>query len=167
VSYKTRIFSAFFFTAVSAGAHAQSLCSTSEKTMLSFQTLKSNKVVSVCRGENSKYLVYRFGKTGKIELQFPDELNENSWKKFEFFGRRRPGGKMNAGFGDYSISFRNGPAEYVVFQQWSDEDDTYAIGVNVEANGKTTTLKGGRKSQQGSLVLLESEAPHLQNSAHE
>jgi len=167
VRHKALSCAAFFLAILPIGVNAQSLCSGQEKTVFSLQAVTSKKLASVCRGENSEYLVYRFGRIGKVELQFPEELNESTWKKFEFFGRRRPGGKMNAGFGDYWISFRNGPAEYTVFQQWSDEDDTYSIGVNVAVNGKTTTLKGDRKSQQGSLVLLESETPRLRNSAYE
>jgi hypothetical protein len=155
------------FTAGSATAETHSLCTDLEKTVFSFQESKSKKLTSICKGTKSEYLVYRFGRKEKVELQYPAELNESSWKKFEFYGRRRPGGKMNAGFGDYTLSFENGQVQYVVFQEWSDEDDTYSIGVHVDANGKTTVLKGNKNTQQGSLVLLESESQHIRNKVHE
>lgn len=142
------------------------LCVNPEKTIFSFQENKSKKLVSVCKGTTSEYLVYRFGRKDKVELQFPNQLDENSWKKFEFFGRSRPGGKMNSGFGDYWLSFNSGPAQYVIFQEWNDEDRTYSIGINVEMKGKTVVLMGNKKTQQGSLVLLESEAQRIQNTAH-
>jgi len=165
VSNKFLLFAVFTFVANVAVAQSHSLCVTSEETVFSFQEIKSKKLASLCKEAKSEYLVYRFGRKDKVELQFPSELNDNSWKKFEFFGRRRPGGKMNAGFGDYWLSFNNGPAQYVVFQEWSDEDDTYSIGVNVEVKGKTIALMGSKKSQQGSLVLLESEDQRIRNTA--
>lgn len=146
--------------------HAQTLCTESEKAIFSFQEKRSKKLMSICKGENSIYLVYRFGTKEKVELQFPEHLDDSSWKKFEFSGRRRGGGKANAGFGDYSLSFTNGKTEYLVFQEWSDEEDSYSIGINIQARGKSTTLSGDRKTQQGSLVLLESESEHMRNTAN-
>lgn len=167
MSCKVLFLSFLAFTANVALAQSQSLCASSEKIILSFQESKSKKLTSICRGDDSKYLVYRFGSKNNVELQYPHALDESSWKKFEYFGRRRPGGKMNAGFGDYWLSFKNGSVEYTVFQEWSDEDDTYSIGINVDVKGKAVVLSGSRKTQQGSLVLLESEAQHLKNSADE
>jgi hypothetical protein len=109
--------------------------------------------------------VYRFGTAEKIELQFPNSLNRDSWKKFEYSGRRRGGGKQNLGFGDYTLSFKNGIVKYYVFQEWNDEDGSYSIGINVQANGKSKTLFGNKKTQLGSLVLLESEGANLHNAA--
>ncbi|KIF83243.1 hypothetical protein [Noviherbaspirillum autotrophicum] len=146
--------------------HAQTLCTEYEKIIFSFQEKKSKKLMSICRGENPPYLVYRFGKYQNVELQFPEPLNESSWKNFEFSGMRRGGGKANAGFGDYSLSFAKGNAEYSVFQEWSDEDGTYSIGINVQANGKSVIIPGDRKTQQGSLVLLDEENKYIKNAAN-
>ena len=167
MSYRISIFTAFALASNFSVAQSHSLCADAEKTVFSFQEIKSKKLTSLCKGVDSEYLVYRFGRKDKVELQFPSELDESSWKKFEFFGRRRPGGKTNAGFGDYWVSFSNGPAQYVVFQEWSDEDGTYLIGVNVEVKEKKIVLQGSKKSQQGSLVLLEAEAKRIRNMALE
>lgn len=148
-----------------SSAFAQTLCLQSESVVFSFQESKSKKLAAICKGKDSAYLVYRFGTTEKVELQFPNLLNENSWRKFEYSGRRRGGGKQNAGFGDYTLSFKNGPAEYYVFQEWNDEDSSYSIGISVQANGKSKTLFGNKKTQLGSLVLLESEGENLRNAA--
>ena len=88
-------------------------------------------------------------------------------EKFDFHGMSRRGGKANAGFGDYSLSFKNGNAEYTVFQQWNDEDDTYDIGVTiVGAKGKEIILTGLKKTQEGSLTLLDDESKNIINMAH-
>lgn len=79
----------------------------------------------------------------------------------------RGGGKANAGFGDYSLSFKNGNTEYTVFQQWNDEDDTYDIGVTIiDAKVKAITLTGLRKTQEGSLTLLDDERKNISNIAN-
>lgn len=146
----------FLLTLISIGANAKNLCLPTEETVFSFET-KAKKILSLCKNSNKNYLTYKFGTPKNIELQFPTKLDKTSWGKFEFSGMSRPGGKMNAGFGDYSLSFENENAAYTIFQQWSYENDGYAIGVTITGNGKPVTVKGLKKTQEGSLVLLEKE----------
>lgn len=152
-----------FATLVLPAAYAQTLCRSHENVVFSFRAQDLRKTVSLCKGSQSEYLVYRFGTKANVELQYPANLDETSWKKFDFSGRRRGGGKANAGFGDYSLSFVTGQAEYVIFQEWDDEDETYSIGINVQTNKKSISLQGDRNTQQGSLVLLEGERNRLRN----
>lgn len=81
----------------------------------------------------------------------------------------RGGGKENAGFGDYDLTFFNGGYTYSVFQRWNTEDDTYDIGVVVEneKTKRTTNIRGLKKTQEGSLVLLESEGQLIANTARQ
>lgn len=75
---------------------------------------------------------------------------------------------MNAGFGDYDLTFINGDFEYSVFQKWDDEESSYEIGVLVR-NLKTKRvikIKGLMETQKGSLVLLEGNK-YISNSAFE
>lgn len=156
--------SLFLFTALALpAAYAQTLCHVREDVVFSFQAQGSNKTVSLCKEAKSNYLVYRFGTKANIELQYPANLDASSWKKFDFAGRRRGGGKANAGFGDYSLSFVTGKAEYVIFQEWDDEDETYSIGINVQVNKQAISIHGDRNTQQGSLVVLERERKYLRN----
>lgn len=145
-------------------SHANALCSGSEITIFAFET-KSKKKLSICKARDGEYLTYRFGKPGNIEMQFPDTLDSSSWKKFEFSGVRRGGGKANAGFGDYSLVFESARIGYTVFQEWNDEESTYSIGVIVSGAGKPTTIWGLKETQKGSLVLLEKEGGRLSNIA--
>ena len=130
---------------------------------MSFAT-QAKKIISVCRGAKDGYLVYRFGSPGKIELQFPARLDASSWKQFNFEGRRRGGGKANAGFFDYTLSFSNGGARYDIYQLEYSEEGTYGIGANITAGGKTVSLKGIKKSQQGSLIDLDETVDKLPNA---
>ncbi|HJV87498.1 MAG TPA: hypothetical protein VJ698_18660 [Noviherbaspirillum sp.] len=148
---------------LSSTLYAQSLCTESEKAIFSFKETRSRKFMSICEGSSASYLTYRFGTKEKIELQYPGQLDEHAWKKFEFSGIRRGGGKENAGFGAYTLTFVNGKTEYVVFQEWNDEDETYSIGINIQTPGKTTVLLGDRLTQKGSLVLLETPGARIRN----
>ena len=100
-------------------------------------------------------------------MQYPSILDITSWEAFTFSGMRRGGGKANAGFGDYDLSFSINRFNYVVFQTWSDEEDTYAIGVVVRNDKKKseTRINGLRETQKGSLVLLEEDSNYIKNTA--
>lgn len=143
----------------------KSLCTSNEQIIFSFDT-KNAKSLSICKGKLDEYLVYRYGSDSKIELQFPREIDSNSWKNFDFSGMSRAGGKANAGFGAYSLSFGIGISSYSVFQEWDDDEGTYNIGVTVNV-GKNKPIKivGLKQTQEGSLVLLEQETERLPNQA--
>lgn len=165
--YKSVLLFLFGLTFFSATSRAESLCYSTEKPIFSFKEVKHGKLISVCKEKNSNYLTYRFGLREKIEFEYPRHLDHSSWNSFNFSGMRRSGGKRNAGFGSYSLSFINGDTEYVLFQEWNDEKAVYVIGVNVTGRGKSITLFGNKESQEGSLVLLESEGQNIKNLEEE
>ncbi len=100
-------------------------------------------------------------------MQYPGVLDITSWDAFTFSSMRRAGGKANAGFGDYDLSFSIKKFNYFVFQTWSDEDGAYAIGVVVrnDKNKSGTRIDGLRETQKGSLVLLEEDSSYIENTA--
>lgn len=162
---KSRLFAgALAIAAASSNAHAANLCLPAESTLFAFAT-PAKKLLSVCRGPKDDYLVYRFGVPGKIALQFPARLDASSWNQFTFEGRRRGGGKANAGFFDYALRFSNGGASYDIFQIERSEEGTYGIGANITAGGKNVSLKGLTKSQEGSLIDLDETVDKLPNAA--
>ena len=152
----------------SAQASAAHLCQAREETLFAFAN-QAGKLMSVCRGPQASYLVYRFGTPARIELQFPDKLDGSSWKQFEFEGRRRGGGKRNAGFFAYSLSFSTQGASYTVYQDENSEDDSYQIGIDIAVRGKQASIKGVVKgvikTQQGSLIGLDDTRDKLPNGA--
>jgi hypothetical protein len=121
----------------------------------------------LCKDKKEKYLVYRFGTNDKVELQYPKKLDASSWKAFALRGQKRFGGKANAGFGDYSLAFNNNNAKYILFDSWSDEDDSKEIGIKVSTNGKETILKGNYKTKKGTLLRLDDEQDKISNTANE
>lgn len=163
---RSRLFGLLAFLMITNPCFAGGLCNENEKTVFSFET-KAKKNLAICKHKNHDYLVYRYGTTGKIELQYPGVLDKTSWNAFTFSGMRRAGGKANAGFGDYDLSFSIKKFNYVVFQTWNDEEGTYAIGVVVRNDKKKseTRINGLRETQKGSLVLLEEGSNYIENTA--
>lgn len=163
---KTIIVFALLFVSFSAQAVGGDLCMNGEIALFSFST-KSNKLMSICMKSNREYMVYRYGRQNNIEMQFPDRLDADSWRSFTFSGMKRSGGKANAGYGDYDLSFARGQITYVVYQKWDSLGDTYSIGISVrnDKHHRTIDIKGMPSTQQGSLVLLEAENTHIENTA--
>ena len=145
---------------------AEDLCAKNEKVIISFST-KVRKNLSICKETKNNYLVYRYGRGKKVEMQYPHVLDNTSWDAFTFSGRGRAGGKENAGFGDYDLTFSVDGFGYTVFQAWNDEDESYQVGIVVR-NAKTereTRIEGLSDTQKGSLVLLDEEKNYIQNTA--
>lgn len=148
----------FLLFAATGNAVAAHLCTGKEERVLSFETT-TKKLVSLCRGEAGSYLVYRSGSAGRIDLQFPDKLDDTSWRHFAFDGRSRDG------FSAHILTFLHGDAEYAIYQDSDAGQKTHDIGLQVERNGKTVAHKGIHASQEGSLHKLEEDDDKLQNTA--
>lgn len=145
----------FFFIFACGKVLGDDFCRDKESVVISFSTASRNNL-SVCKSVSDEYLVYRYGKVDNY-FQYPKNLDHKSWSEFSFSGMMRPGGKANAGFGDYDLTFYNGGYEYSVFQTWDDEASSYEIGISVR-NLKTkrvVKIKGIADTQNGSLVLLD------------
>jgi hypothetical protein len=57
-----------------------------EELLFSFRLVNSKKTVCLCKDKEGKYLVYRFGTSKKIELEYPKRLDASSWKAFTLNG---------------------------------------------------------------------------------
>ena len=88
----------------------QSLLLSNEETIFSFKT-KSGKTVLIAKDRKNAYIVYRYGKDNKIELDYPKDKKE-SWNKFTYFYYFRGGGKANAGLDLDRIAFVNNNIEF-------------------------------------------------------
>jgi hypothetical protein len=135
-----------------------------EEVIFGFALKKSNKIVLLCKDKNDSYLVYRFGTRDKVELSYPTAPDKTSWKKFEYSGYSRGGGKQNAAMLDQSLSFTNNGVRYELYENWNSEEDFIVrIGINVTANKKTTDLKGDANHRWGSLEELRFLDEYLPN----
>ena len=134
---------------------SEHLCAANEQLIISFKTANNKKTVSLCADSSGKYLVYLFGTKENIELQFPSKLDASSWKQFYYKGEWRFGGKANAGFGDLKISFTNIDTRYIIFESWSDEDNSKDRGLEIETSyAKAKKLLINKTSVIGSLMRL-------------
>ena len=133
----------------------QSLLLSNEETIFSFKT-KSGKTVLIAKDRKNAYIVYRYGKDNKIELDYPKDKKE-SWNKFTYFYYFRGGGKANAGLDLDRIAFVNNNIEYVIYSNYSagdfENEESYFVGIRIIdlKTKKETNLKGQKDSTVGSM----------------
>lgn len=123
-----------------------------EQVVLSFKT-KKNKQVFVCCDQDKQYLVYRFGGKAKVELQFPDKLDQTSFKKFDYSSYFRGGGIDNLGMTLDYLSFTNHGYRYVIYKTYAsesvgDEDEVGIRIIHLKTN-KETKMEGDFNSFEG------------------
>jgi hypothetical protein len=101
-----------------------------EKLVFGFIT-KHGKALGIALGKNNSYLVYRYGKKGKVELEYPAKKDKSSFGKFTYSSYYRGGGKSNLGLDLQRLSFRNHNTDYEIFYEYSAEYDTEYVGVRI------------------------------------
>ena len=144
------------FKARAAGLASATLCSKAETVVTSFHILNSTKLVSVCEGPNQDYLVYRFGKHGNIELQYPESLDRSSWLQFEHFAYQK--GEDFGGLGEAALKFDHWGTEYVIYQGWHPASGTADLFIGVtKPDGSKVAIKGDQATLLGGLQTLEFE----------
>jgi hypothetical protein len=143
------------FAFVSARASAQPYVRPNEEVILSFQTTKG-RLVYIVKDKKDAYLVYRYGTPGKMELQFPEQLDSSSWKQFVFSWYHRGGGIANEGLELNYLVFVNKGIRYVVSDTYRIVGNKPGLRIRVinEATKKETTIPGIYKTRKGALALL-------------
>ncbi|AOT72466.1 hypothetical protein [Geosporobacter ferrireducens] len=140
----------------------ENLSKSDEKVIISFK-VKNGKTLSFCTSEGSDdYIVYRFGTKDKIELEFPEDIN-NSWSQFVFSDYHRSGGAENAGLNLSYLTFINGEYEYQVYHAFDHVEEVTSVGVKVKnlVSGKETDIEGDEKTLIGSLHWINCSYPKL------
>jgi len=142
--------------------HGNYLLQKGEKLLFGFKT-KSGKLVTIALGPKKSYLVYRFGKKGHIEFEYPKD-KKNAFPKFIYSHISRGGGVMNAGIDLSYLRFKNKGYLYVIYDEYSALDNQEDIGIKVIKKEKVlANIKGVLKSKKGSLLnfddLIENGVP--------
>lgn len=123
-----------------------------EAVVLSFKTNKK-KQVFLCRDKDNRYLVYRFGNKSNVELQFPDKLDETSFRKFEYSSYFRGGGIENLAMSLDYLSFINSGYRYVIYKTYASEsvghEDEVGIRVIHLKTQKETNIEGDFNTFEG------------------
>jgi hypothetical protein len=104
-----------------------------ERLVFGFKT-KHSKTLGITLGKNNSYLVYRYGRKGKVELEYPAKKDKSSFEKFTYSGYYRGGGKSNLGLDLQHLSFRHHNVDYEVFYEYSAKDDTAYVGVRIDSD---------------------------------
>jgi hypothetical protein len=138
-----------------------SLCAQDEKTIWSCETT-GRKIVSICGSreltKERGYVQYRFGRPGRIELEYPRQ-RQNTQTAFQYFRYTRP---LVTYLG---LRFQTGGYDYEVYDNFNEE-----AGGSSEA-GVTVTPKGNaaravdyrcRKQVVHHLIELEEVVPNTE-----
>jgi hypothetical protein len=136
---------------------AKSLCAANEQTIWSCATTK-NKIASVCASKDltadKGYLQYRFGLSGKIELEFPQK-REGSQKAFKYLRYTRPLVTL------LTLSFENNGVIYEIHDDDNSEErpPIRVTSIDVVKDANKTTAVVCKQPTTGSLMKLEDVVP--------
>jgi hypothetical protein len=109
-----------------------SLCNSGDYVYYSCRT-GNKKFISLCgkgQPEQPEYIYYRFGKPDKVEMEFPEEKDKSSYRKFRYnhYFRYRTT--------YFNITFRNGSYGYYLYNDYDgdtpDEKVEAYSGIRVE-----------------------------------
>lgn len=120
--------------AMAAGLQPGTLCQTGERVIFSCPVKNGNRLLSLCGSkvltEKSGYLQYRFGQSGKIELEFPAE-RQGSQHMFRYAHYFRP--QVDR----FSVSFTIKDHTYTVFKNYEGdiEPKVHEAGIHIALPG--------------------------------
>ena len=128
-----------------------------EELIYSFK-VKNGKMMFLVKDKENKYIVYRFGSSNKIELEYPQK-NKQSWNKFTYSYYSRGGGKANDAMELYSIYFKVNNFEYTIYKDYYSENESFKTGILIinNLNKRVLDIKGKYNSIKGNPNLLKSE----------
>lgn len=142
---------------------ADTLCSDFERVVFSAFVEGSNKLVSICSSsrldDRRGYLQYRFGRPGKIELQFPAS-KQNTQKAFTYTRYTRP-------LVTYlTVKFSTADHQYSIHEDYDAETKpassaTYITVAPIRSAGDSSELTIRLRGRvKGSLMSLEDVVPN-------
>ncbi|QBZ97642.1 hypothetical protein [Flavobacterium sangjuense] len=147
---------ALFFLLFSKLSFGQDYLLPNEEVLFSFET-KAGKKMILAKDKHGKYIVYRFGTSKKIELEYP-EKNKESWNKFTFAYYSRGGGVQNLAMDLNNVFFKIGNFEYSIHENYYSESNENDVGITIRntATEKTSEIYGKYNSVKGSLYKFRS-----------
>jgi hypothetical protein len=130
-----------------------SLCSSSERTIFSCRIAGAKKVLSLCSSTAlqvpERYLQYRFGRAGSLEMQYPLQKAQ-SFKAFS------AGHYFRAQVDRRRLSFINQGVRYTIFSDYEGEERPAQAEAGVTI---TETRQGSRET------ILRCKSPYVDHLA--
>ena len=139
---------------------AQQYVRSNEHIITSFYTTQHKRAV-IAVDNDDKYIVYRYGTSKKIEMEYP-AYDTTSWHKMQFYWYLRPSMGTNDGLDIYNISFVRDTFRYVI-SQTNSGDGGEKLGITIlNLKGKILTkIPGVLRTQKGHLMELRSYEDQL------
>lgn len=127
----SKLFSAFVALSMAAISGVvcaeETLCKSNENIYFSCR-IRSGKIISLCKkkeGELEKSIIYKFGSGKRVELSFPQNVDENNEFMFNHY--------IRSGVDYLAISFHSGSYRYSVFRDYDESiSKTPDFGVTIE-----------------------------------
>ncbi len=126
-----------------------------EEVIISFTSVDSSEVVTLCKSNLSDYIVFRYARFDEVKVEFPRDLDE-SWSDFKYSYYFRGGGAQNEVLDLNYILFQFDGNSYEIFQEYSSDDELYDVGlrvVNLSTN-EERIIQANSASILGSLISL-------------
>lgn len=123
-----------------------SLCSSGEQVLFTCRVRGKGKIASICASpgwqKRKGYIVYRYGRSGRVELSYPDEKT-GSFGRFYYSGYVRPLVTRQ------SLRFVNNSYEYVIETNNDEEEsphlDEAFVSISGPKNAELHCEKSGRR----------------------
>jgi hypothetical protein len=130
-----------------SGVHNSCLCERDEARYFSCQTARG-KSIALC-GSGDRFVQYRFGKRGKIELRFPTSGASPETLRYANFARFETE--------NYEVTFESLGAHYAVFDYTEGNEHSAGVRVN-KSSGQEVLIKCSSRIYSR-LSQLESRLP--------
>ena len=129
---------------------------TNERLIYSFKT-KKGKLMRLTLDTVKNVMIYRYGTENKTELEKRDDLNDNKVVfTYSYYFRGGPG---NAGLDLNYVEFKNGGFTYIIYDEYSADDDSRDVGIRLinNINKKKYTINALPESINGDLSVIRDE----------
>ena len=134
--------------------YCQSFCAqtTNEINIFSFQSI-ANKTISLSLDTVSNILIFKNGAAKENLIVVKDALKDES-PVFIYSYYFRGGGKDNAGLDLNYVRFNHENRDYELFDEFSAEDEAYAVGLRINdlGSGYEHAIEGKYESIRGSII---------------
>ncbi|KAH0533631.1 hypothetical protein FGG08_007622, partial [Glutinoglossum americanum] len=130
------------------------LLKSDEQLLFGFTTEKGKRVV-LATGKGGAYIVYRFGTSDKVELEYPKSTVQ-SWEKMTYSGYFR--GSATEGMDMNYVSFKNGKTMYILYQVYQGDETKIGIKIkNTDTGAIIADIRGVKSTQKGDLSTLRGD----------